>query len=200
MEEKYNNLPGVEYKDKTYDVFEWIDPKFKSKGKRKVGQKTCRFVQFPNNEKGVIPKILMKLLKARKDTRKKIKYKTVKSKCGREFSGLLEEDNEDKIIIKNVEGQSEEFVKSEIETIVETYNEFEQEVLDGLQLAYKVTANSLYGQIGAPTSAIYLKDIAASTTATGRELLHLARDKTEEKFEGAKIVYGDSVTYDILYY
>ena len=83
-------------------------------------------------------KILMKLLKGRKDTRKKIKYKTVKSKCGREFSGLLEEDNEDKIIIKNVEGQSEEFVKSEIETIVETYNEFEQEVLDGLQLTIKL--------------------------------------------------------------
>ena len=44
MEEKYNNLPGVEYKDITYDVFEWIDPKIKSKGKKKVGQKTCRFV------------------------------------------------------------------------------------------------------------------------------------------------------------
>ena len=56
-----------------------------------------------------------------------------------------------------------------------------------------MTANSLYGQIGAQTSAIYLKDIAASTTATGRNLLYLAREKTEEKFEGAKIVYGDSI-------
>ena len=55
-----------------------------------------------------------------------------------------------------------------------------------------MTANSLYGQIGAPTSPIYMKDIAASTTATGRMLLYLAKEKVEEKFEGAKIVYGDT--------
>ncbi|QKF93823.1 DNA-directed DNA polymerase family B [Fadolivirus algeromassiliense] len=52
---------------------------------------------------------------------------------------------------------------------------FKKKILDGLQLAYKITANSLYGQCGAPTSPIYLKDIAASTTATGREMLNAAR-------------------------
>ena len=50
-------------------------------------------------------------------------------------------------------------------------------VLDGLQLAYKLTANSLYGQIGAITSPINMKDIAASTTAVGRSLLNLAKTK-----------------------
>ncbi len=48
-------------------------------------------------------------------------------------------------------------------------------ILDGLQQAYKVTANSLYGQTGAPTSAIFKKQIAASTTATGREMLQFAK-------------------------
>ncbi len=48
-------------------------------------------------------------------------------------------------------------------------------ILDGLQLAYKVTANSLYGQTGAPTSPIYMKQIAASTTATGREMLQFSK-------------------------
>jgi len=48
---------------------------------------------------------------------------------------------------------------------------FKASVLEGLQLAYKVTANSLYGQTGASTSAICMKQIAASTTATGREQL-----------------------------
>lgn len=52
---------------------------------------------------------------------------------------------------------------------------FKKKILDGLQLAYKITANSLYGQTGAKTSAIYLRDIAASTTATGREMLEAAR-------------------------
>ena len=41
----------------------------------------------------------------------------------------------------------------------ETYNNFEKAVFDALQLAYKVTANSLYGQIGSRVSPIYLKDI-----------------------------------------
>ena len=191
MEERFNNLPGFEYLDITHDVYEWIDPKIKSKGKKKVGQKTCRFVQFKDNKKGLIPQILQKLLKARKSTRKKILYKTVKDKSGKEFSGLYEE-KEDIITVKTVEGEKEEFQKSEIVVCEDTYNEFEKEVLDGLQLAYKVTANSLYGQIGARTSQIYLKDIAASTTATGRNLLYLAKEKTEERFDGAKIVYGDT--------
>ncbi len=192
MEEKYDNLPGVEYKDITYDVYEWIDPKIKSKGKKKTGQKTCRFVQFPDGDKGVIPKILMKLLSARKSTRKKILYQTATDKSGKSFNGLLDQDSDDQVVLKNVEGEKETFQKKDLLKLEDTYNEFEKEVLDGLQLAYKVTANSLYGQIGAQTSAIYLKDIAASTTATGRSLLYLAREKTEEKFEGAKIVYGDT--------
>lgn len=69
---------------------------------------------------------------------------------------------------------------------------FQKSVLDGLQLAFKVTANSLYGQVGASTSAVHLKDIAASTTAIGRSLLYLAKDKTEEHFKGAKAIYGDT--------
>lgn len=59
---------------------------------------------------------------------------------------------------------------------------FKRSVLDGLQLAYKITANSLYGQTGAKTSSVYLRDIAASTTATGREMLMSAKKFAEEVF------------------
>jgi DNA polymerase elongation subunit (family B) len=59
---------------------------------------------------------------------------------------------------------------------------FKKSILDGLQLAYKVTANSLYGQTGAPTSAIFMKDIAAATTATGRQMLQFSRYFIEEQF------------------
>ena len=138
---------GYGYVDVTHDTYKWVDSRIRSKGKVKTGQKTCRFVQPPDNEKSIIPRILKKLLKARKDTRAKIKT---------------------------------------------TEDPFKKKVYDGLQLAYKLTANSLYGQIGAPTSPIYMKDIAASTTATGRKLLHLARDKTLEHFPQAEIVYGDT--------
>jgi len=48
-------------------------------------------------------------------------------------------------------------------------------ILEGLQLAFKVTANSLYGQCGASTSPICLKEIAASTTAIGRDMLEFCK-------------------------
>ncbi|AYV76861.1 MAG: DNA polymerase family B elongation subunit [Barrevirus sp.] len=54
-------------------------------------------------------------------------------------------------------------------------NPFNWKILEGLQIAYKLTANSLYGQCGAPTSPLYLKSIAAATTATGRENLNVSR-------------------------
>ena len=63
---------------------------------------------------------------------------------------------------------------------------FMANVLDKRQLAYKVTANSLYGQCGAKTSSFYEVDVAASTTATGRKLLTYAKRMVEE-------VYGDAV-------
>ena len=94
--------------------------------------------------------------------------------------------------IVDKEGNTSEIKGASVVNKKTTYSEFEQAVFDGLQLAYKLTANSLYGQIGARTSPIYMKDIAASTTATGRMLLYLAKEKVEEKFEGSKIVYGDT--------
>lgn len=60
-------------------------------------------------------------------------------------------------------------------------NEFKKKILDGQQLAMKITANSIYGQMGAITSPIYLKDIAASTTATGKEMLLKAEDFMTER-------------------
>ena len=52
-------------------------------------------------------------------------------------------------------------------------------ILDGLQLAYKITANSIYGSIGASTSSIRYIDLAASTTAIGRKMLMLASSFTK---------------------
>ena len=84
---------------------------------------------------------------------------------------------------------------------------FMANVLDKRQLAYKVTANSLYGQCGAKTSTFYEVDVAASTTATGRKLLTYAKRMVEEVYGDAECqtskygivhtraeyVYGDSV-------
>ena len=82
-----------------------------------------------------------------------------------------------------------------------------ENILDKRQLGYKVTANSLYGQCGARTSTFYEKDVAASTTATGRMMITYAKKMIEDvygdracdtKSHGpvltkAEYVYGDSV-------
>jgi len=78
--------------------------------------------------------------------------------------------------------------------------------LDKRQLGYKVTANSLYGQCGARTSTFYEKDVAASTTATGRMMITYAKRMIEEVYGNleyntecnglvrtkAEYVYGDT--------
>jgi DNA polymerase elongation subunit (family B) len=69
----------------------------------------------------------------------------------------------------------------------------QKSVYNGLQLAYKVVANSIYGQLGSKTSAIRKVCIAACTTAVGRRQLLFAKQTVEDEF-GAEVVYGDSVT------
>ena len=59
-------------------------------------------------------------------------------------------------------------------------NPFKYKILDAKQLAVKITANSLYGQLGASTSPICKREIAACTTSTGREMLVFAKKYDEE--------------------
>jgi DNA polymerase elongation subunit (family B) len=53
-------------------------------------------------------------------------------------------------------------------------------LLDAKQLAIKLLMNSIYGQLGASTSPIVMRDIAACTTSTGRENLIIAKKNDEE--------------------
>jgi DNA polymerase elongation subunit (family B) len=77
---------------------------------------------------------------------------------------------------------------------------FRKALLDAEQLAYKLTANSLYGQLGSGTFKVRLQHLAASVTAYGRKQILFAKAAIE-KFYGpeardprccAKVVYGDT--------
>jgi len=70
-------------------------------------------------------------------------------------------------------------------------DEFMKNVLDKRQLSIKVTANSLYGQMGAITSAFYEGDVAASTTAIGRKLLFYGRAIIEECYNDVLVTLDD---------
>lgn len=71
------------------------------------------------------------------------------------------------------------------------YDEAQRSVFNGLQLAYKVVANSVYGQTGSRTSPIRKVPVAACTTAAGRNALGIARRVVETEFS-AEVVYGDT--------
>ena len=84
---------------------------------------------------------------------------------------------------------------------------FRKALLDAEQLAYKVTANSLYGQLGSATFKVRLQSLAASVTAYGRKQIMFAKDMIMEFYgpqaknprctaSGAETVYGDSVKGD----
>ncbi len=201
----YDNLPEYEYVDITYDRYIWRRKGTgKAQEKVKVGTKTCRFAQFPDGKKAIMPSVLHELLAGRKATRKFIKYKTITTKTGEQFSGLLKKT--DTKYIMTGEKENKEYLLDEVETVEDTYNDFMKNVFDKRQQGLKVTANSLYGQCGARTSSFYEIDIAASTTATGRKLLIYGKkiiegiygDKICDTKYGkihckADVVYGDSV-------
>ena len=77
----YDNLPGYEYVNCTYDTYRYIRKTPTSAAEKvKAGHKICRFVQPYATEAGegeaIMPSILKELLKARKDTRKLIPEQT----------------------------------------------------------------------------------------------------------------------------
>lgn len=73
-------------------------------------------------------------------------------------------------------------------------------LLDAQQNAYKITANSLYGQLGSKTFKLRLQHLAASVTGYGRKQIMFAK-AVIERFYGPKsgnsfcrssVVYGDT--------
>lgn len=205
-------LPGYTIADVKYDNYKYVTeigkngkPK-KTKTKEKDGYVVCRYVQFPDGKKGILPNILQKLLKARKDTRLKAEFKNVTLKDGTVHTGLVLNHKETgaplkvKVIEfadpKNIENVIT-INRNEIDNIVDTYDDFEKAVLDSLQLAFKVVANSLYGQVGAGTSPICWKPLAASTTATGRDRLIFAKNYIEGKYQNVK---NYKLVWDTEYY
>lgn len=78
-------------------------------------------------------------------------------------------------------------------------DEFRKALLDALQLAYKLTANSLYGQLGSGVFKVRRQVLAASTTGYGRKQLLFAKTVIEAVYGGGKdprcdaeVVYGDT--------
>lgn len=72
-------------------------------------------------------------------------------------------------------------------------------VLDGRQLALKISANSVYGFTGAQAGKLPCLDISQSVTAFGRTMIAFTKEQVEERYtlengykHKAEVIYGDT--------
>jgi DNA polymerase delta subunit 1 len=65
-------------------------------------------------------------------------------------------------------------------------------VLEGEQLAYKVSANSIYGATGFSCGFLPCLEIAASVTAFARHHITQAKNFVEEMYPQCNVIYGDT--------
>lgn len=183
------------------------NPKRKPAAKNKDGtvKRICahyryRFLKASVVGKGVIPTLLESLLKARKDTRKVIaaqeeladnynkyiKFKQTNPDDEYKYTGPTEKN---KAIF-------EEFItvnQTKLDLIEKEANRLEEInlVLDKRQLAYKVSANSMYGAMGVKQGKLPFLPGAMCVTYTGRESIKKASRFLEEEC-GGKVIYNDT--------
>ena len=84
------------------------------------------------------------------------------------------------------------------ELAVET-DTFRKAVLNGRQLALKVSANSVYGITGATVGKLPCLAIASSTTSYGRQMIEKTKEEVESRYtiangysHDAQVIYGDT--------
>ncbi|XP_022734015.1 DNA polymerase delta catalytic subunit-like isoform X2 [Durio zibethinus] len=81
----------------------------------------------------------------------------------------------------------------------EAKDPFEKAVLDGRQLALKISANSVYGFTGATVAQLPCLEISSSVTSYGRQMIEHTKKLVEDKFtvlggyeHNAEVIYGDT--------
>jgi DNA polymerase delta subunit 1 len=137
--------------------------------------------------------------------RKTAKAKAVKVKSGIKVCRFAQYAGDRKAIFPSV---LEELLQARSATrklMAKESDEFMRNILDKRQNAYKLTANSLYGQCGARTSTFFDQDVAASCTSIGRSMLMYAKQMVETMYQNdtlatskgdvnvtAEYVYGDT--------
>jgi len=74
-----------------------------------------------------------------------------------------------------------------------------RKVLDGRQLALKISANSVYGFTGAQVGKLPCLEISQSTTSFGRMMIEQTKNEVEKRFcigngyqHDSKVIYGDT--------
>ena len=168
--------------DKDCHIMEWEDhvgcTHDKAVRKTKVKHVMCckRYFRFLKEPKGVMPTVLQNLLDMRANTRTQMKII-------KKFISLKDEEKlseKDAEIIKNL---SSNLTKESAEILYD--------VLDKRQLAYKVSANSMYGAMGVVRGYLPFMPGAMATTAMGRKNIAIAIRTIVEEYKG-HLVFSDT--------
>lgn len=145
-----------------------------------------RYFRFLKEPKGVMPTVLQNLLDARAHTRKQIKViiKILDNKdIDEKEHKMVEELIPDVLKILTNKKKIPSQRKDELKTLTE--------VLEKRQLAYKVSANSMYGAMGVTRGYLPFMPGAMATTAMGRKNIGIVAETIPKKF-GGKLIYGDT--------
>mgnify|MGYP003776041067 CR=1 FL=1 len=147
-----------------------------------------RYFRFLKEPKGVMPTVLQNLLDARAHTRKQIKVINKildKKDIDEKECKMVEELIPDVLKILTEKKKIATQRKDELKTLTE--------VLEKRQLAYKVSANSMYGAMGVTRGYLPFMPGAMATTAMGRKNIGIVAETIPKKF-GGKLIYGDTDT------
>lgn len=130
----------------------------------------CRKYRFLKEPRGVLPTIIQNCLDARKHTRK-----VDMKKCKEEIARL------------NKDAEENDTDNTELITAQKTL----LDVLDKRQLAFKVSANSMYGAMGVRRGYLPFMPGAMCTTYMGRTNIEVVAKTIPEKY-GGELIYGDT--------
>jgi len=149
-----------------YDTIAWHEEAHKDDNTKEWIEAKDFSYTFVQDTKGLLPDILDRLWKDRNATKREMKgeYK----KCFTEHG------------------------KKGHETCSPCKYRFRAQVLNGKQLAIKVTMNSVYGFTGAGKGMLPCRPVAGSVTAKGREMIAHTSKLAQEMYS-CTTTYGDSV-------
>ena len=185
---KVNKIIKHEIQDQINKMREELKPYTKERSEitSKLSKKPMcekRYYRFLKEPKGVIPTILQNLLDARKSVRKQIKV-----------NEKVIEKNKIKLCIVEVLKNCDKVIqKEELIKIEKNIKDLESlnSVLNKRQLAYKVSANSMYGAMGVKKGYLPFMPGAMVTTYMGRINIEKVAKVITEKFKGV-LIYGDT--------
>ena len=197
---KYDNLPRYKYVDIKYDTFAFKRLGGTSSKLTKVltGYKICRYAQFPNHERAILPSILQELLHARKATKKqmgkesdpfmknildkrqlsiKVTANSLYGQCGAKTSTFYEMD-----IAASTTATGRKLLIYAKDMIESVYNNVNIDTKLGLM---NVNAEYIYGDTDSVFFTFNLKDPNTNKDVRGQKALEVTIDLAKEVGEVA---------------